>query len=107
MRFEYLLREFGREDAIWLSFQSVSDVCERVHDRWLSREEAALKQDNRAYDDLTAEIDSLQHLLDTKALDGPFRDAQHDGEYLDARRAIQDRVRQLDNELLTSTRRDE
>jgi hypothetical protein len=105
LRFEYLLRELGREDAIWPSFQSVSNISDRLQDGWLSSEEVALKQENRVYDDLTAEIDDLQRLLDTGALDGAFRDAQQDREYLDARLAIQNRVRELDNELLTSATR--
>jgi hypothetical protein len=102
LRFESLLAEHGSEDAIWASFQNVSSVWDRLREGWLSTEEAALRRDNRAYDVLAAEYEDLRRSLDIRALDGPLRDAQQDGEYRQALHAMQNRLRELDQELLAS-----
>jgi hypothetical protein len=105
LRFEYLLKEHGAEDAIWSSFEKISRIWDRIHDGWQSIEEVALKKGSPAYDRLTAEIDKLQSALDPRALEGPFQDAQRDREYLDARGRMQDRIRELESELVTSSAR--
>jgi hypothetical protein len=90
-------------DAMWSAFGNITSIWGRIHDGWQSSEEVTLKKNNPAYDGLATEIDKLHSALDPKALDGPFRDAQRDKEYLDARDRMQDRVRELDSELATSS----
>jgi hypothetical protein len=99
LRFEYLLKEHDVRDVIWTSFRSVSSICDRIHDAWTRGEEVELRQSNAAYEKLIAEIETMQRMADPRALDGPFRDAQRDGDYLNARRAMQDVVHELDNAL--------
>jgi hypothetical protein len=101
LRFEQLLRDHGPEDPIWSSFESVSSVWDRLHSGWASSEEMACKRNDRAYDILTAEIDNHSSRVDPVALEGAFRDAQRDEDYLDARRAMQRRLRESDDQMIT------
>jgi hypothetical protein len=99
LRFEYLLKGHDADDAIWSSFANIASLWRRLDDEWQSSEEVMLKKVSPAYVSLKAETDRLQASLDKSTLDGLFRDAQRDGEYLDALRHMQDRLRELDKEL--------
>jgi hypothetical protein len=99
LRLEHLIREWGSGDARWRSFSSISSIWDRLHGGWLDFEEEALNKSNQVYRDILSEIEDRQRTVDATALDGLFRDAQRDSEYLAARRTVQQKLRELDDQL--------
>ena len=62
-------------------------------------EEAELHHSSARYREVSLEIDCCQAQLDPDALDGPLKDAQRDPEYPAARRDLQQKLRNFDQEL--------
>jgi hypothetical protein len=81
------------------SLTSVSAISKAIHNEWTDVQEGTLQQNNPAYKKLVHEIEQCKASTIPEALDGPFRDAQRDPEYVTARQAAQEALAVCDKQL--------
>lgn len=96
LRFGYLSTGDGLGST---GLKSLNDITERLDQRWSAIEEAGLIESNSFYSEVVREIGDIQSNWDSKALAEPLQALQKDEKYLDARRALADRVQKLDGQL--------
>jgi hypothetical protein len=96
LRLEHLV---GHEVLEIKTGTSLTSISERLTKEWNSTEEAELNRSSARYREVLLEIDRCQIQLDPDALDGPFKDVQRDRQYQAARRDIQRKQRDFDQEL--------
>jgi hypothetical protein len=96
LRFGYLLAGNTFDFA---GLKSLNDITERLDQRWSEVEEVGLIGSNSFYRDVIQEIKDIQSSWDAKALAEPLQELQKDLKYCDARRALADKVQELDEHL--------
>jgi hypothetical protein len=99
MRFEYLFSRGEFEAGVW---NSLSRIADRLDKNWSDIDELSAINSNDAYKDLTTEITDANHFfasMDQDLREGPIRSLQQHAEYLWARRAIYEKVHELDKRL--------
>ena len=96
MRFDHLLSRQAPEIA---AYKSLSEISDRLTKQWNEGDEASIVGDSCTYRDVLHEIEICQASLDSDALDGPFKAAQRDSEYLRARQILQEKLHSLNSQL--------
>lgn len=100
MRFEHLV-------AIWRdpanttckSLTSLSAISKEIQQEWTDPMEETLQQSRPAYKKLVQEIERYNAAMAPEALEGPFRDARRDPEYVSARDAAGEALAACDKQL--------
>lgn len=100
LRFEYLISAERRSGGTMLKAPfSISSISKRCNENWMDVEEKGLTESNPNYAIVVREIEACEAAMDRGALDGPFRAAQQDSEYIDARKALAETLRECDRDL--------
>jgi hypothetical protein len=100
MRFEHLATMWRDPASIACnSLTSVSAISKAIQQEWTETAEGTLQQSNPAYKKLVHEIEQCTASTTPEALDGPFRDARRDPEYIGARHAVQKALAACDKQL--------
>jgi len=100
LRFEHLVSaRRNPTDVTYKPPASISEISKLIHQEWSHIAEMDQSERKHVYKDLMHAIDVCRSLTTPDALTGPFRDAQRDPEYFDARRMPQEALAECDREL--------
>jgi hypothetical protein len=99
LRFEYLMSAVPIDATMLHTFARIFD---RLYKGWRDRDEAALREKNPIYRDVSRELEAAEATkaaLEPTALDGPFAAAARDPEYRSAAVTLDRKHRQLEEQL--------
>jgi hypothetical protein len=99
LRFEYL---FGRNKFDGVDLRSLSSIAARLDNGWSEAEEAEIKENLSVYTSVAREIEDIQSKWDADALGDSSRVVDQDLKYCDARRALAERTRKLEAQLVAN-----
>jgi phenylpropionate dioxygenase-like ring-hydroxylating dioxygenase large terminal subunit len=99
LRFGYLLAGDALDSA---GLRSLNDITVRLDQGWSEAEEARLIESNPTYEEVVREIKDIQSNWDPNILAEPLQELQRDEKYHAARRALADKVQELEDQLRRS-----
>ena len=86
-------------DTTYPSLTNLAVISRAIQQDWEDGAETALQQTHPTYKALVQEIEGCRASMSPAALTNPFRDAQRDPEYVEARRVAQAELADCDREL--------
>jgi hypothetical protein len=94
LRMEHLLAT--REASATQAWTTLSAISKQIRDEWTDSEEEKLRAGDPIYNELVLEIERCSAAHDPATLEGPFRDARRDPEYIHARQVARDALADCD-----------